>query len=58
MSNDSKLGLLAGVAAVVLIAVVYFQNGAPGTPAKQAQAKPAVVATQAAAITPVEAGGR
>lgn len=31
MTNDSKLGLLAGVAAVLLIAVVYHQKGPNAT---------------------------
>lgn len=26
MTNDSKLGLLAGVAAVIVVAVVYYQK--------------------------------
>lgn len=67
MSNDSKLGLLAGVAAVILIAVVYFQNGPQGTAAasnRQAPTKPAAAPVSAlsavapaasAANTPVEA---
>ena len=37
MSNDARLGLLAGVAAVLVVAVVYYQKG-PATPPGQAQA--------------------
>ena len=34
MANDAKLGLLAGVAGVLLVAVVYFPKPAPaGVPA-------------------------
>ena len=29
MGNDSKLGLLAGLAAVLIIAVVYYQKSPP-----------------------------
>lgn len=51
MTNDSKLGLLAGLAAVVVIAVVYFQKppeaGAAAVPAKSAAVSlsPAVIVT-------------
>ena len=38
MSNDARLGLLAGVAGVMVVAVVYYQKGVPTTPAAQAQA--------------------
>jgi hypothetical protein len=33
MASDAKVGLLAGLAAVVLVAVIYFQKypGMPGT---------------------------
>ena len=51
MTNDSKLGLLAGLAAVVVIAVVYFQKppeaGAAAVPARPAAVSlsPAVIVT-------------
>jgi hypothetical protein len=57
MSNDSKLGLLAGVATVILIAVVYFQNGLPATQAGKPSAnRDSQLPTQSVAITPVEPG--
>jgi hypothetical protein len=55
MTNDSKLGLLAGVAAVVLIAVVYYQKGA-GTlsadPPKYESGRVTIAPPQMAANTP------
>lgn len=55
MTNDSKLGLLAGVAAVVLIAVVYYQKG-PGTlsadPPKNQPGRVTIAPPQIAANTP------
>lgn len=56
MTSDSKLGLLAGVAAVVLIAVVYYQKGT-GTlsadPPKQ-PGRVTIAPPQMAANTPAE----
>lgn len=43
MPNDAKLGLLAGVAAVLVVAVVYFQKPPvppPGPPAPAAIGPP------------------
>ena len=45
MESEAKLGLLAGVAAVLAVAVVYFQKPAPGP----APADPAAVAGTTAA---------
>ena len=47
MENDAKLGMFAGVAAVIVIAVVYFQKpeAIAGDPVK-------VVATAGNATTP------
>ena len=50
MTNDSKLGLLAGLAAVVVIAVVYFQKppeAGAAAPAKSTAVSlsPAVIVT-------------
>ncbi len=45
MPNDAKLGLLAGVAAVLVVAVVYFQKPPtppPGPPAPAAIGPPAL----------------
>jgi hypothetical protein len=62
MPNDAKLGLLAGVAGVVLAAVLYFPNPAPGpspSPAGPPAAAalptaPAAVARAAPPVTPAE----
>jgi hypothetical protein len=31
MPNDAKMGMLAGVAAVIVVAVVYFQKAPPAS---------------------------
>ncbi|MBX9584831.1 MAG: hypothetical protein K2X87_31390, partial [Gemmataceae bacterium] len=53
MPNDAKLGLLAGVAGVVLAAVLYFQNPAPGPAVPPAAAT--LPATPVARVTPPRA---
>ena len=45
MSRDSKLGMLAGVLGVILIAVVYHQKAATAGP-EQVQTTPAPVKPQ------------
>lgn len=45
VDSDAKLGLLAGLAGVIVVAVVYFQKPAPtatGAPTGTALAPPAV----------------
>jgi len=68
MHNDSKLGLLAGVAGVVVAAVLAARNAAPpaaGSPSARAAAPATVRETKAnpvangpTASTPVIARGR
>ena len=53
MPTDSKLGLVAGVAAVVLAAVVYFPKPAPPTPASVPSPAPTVIPVPVPAATPV-----
>ena len=48
MANDSKLGLLAGLAAVVVVAVVYFQK--PPDAGAAAPPRPAAVSVTPAVI--------
>jgi hypothetical protein len=50
MTNDSKLGLLAGLAGVVVIAVVYYQKPAVANAAAPPQ--PAAVSLAPASMTP------
>jgi hypothetical protein len=52
MHNDSKLGLLAGVAGVI-VAAVMFSRTAPATPGTSVQAQPAAPLP---AATPTHAG--
>lgn len=52
MTKDAKLGLLAGVMGVVLIAVVYYQKGTAGPP--EAAKPPAQSAAPVPANTPVD----
>jgi len=51
MANDSKLGLLAGLAAVVVIAVVYFQK--PPEAGAAAPPRPATVGMTPAVIVTI-----
>ena len=51
MAKDAKLGLLAGVMGVVLIAVVYYQKGTAGPPEPKSQVPAAAAPVPAA--TPV-----
>ena len=53
MTNDSKLGLLAGLAAVVVIAVVYFQKPPEAGAAAAVPAKPAAVSLSPAVIVTI-----
>jgi len=56
MTNDSRLGLLTGVAAVLLIAVVYYQKGTPPVASESPKTQPAnanIGPVQIAASTPV-----
>lgn len=56
MTNDSRLGLLAGVAAVLLIAVVYYQKGTSPVatdPPKSPAVRSSIGPVQIAANTPV-----
>lgn len=56
MTNDSRLGLLTGVAAVLLIAVVYYQKGTPPVatqPPKPPAVRSNIGPVQIAANTPV-----
>jgi hypothetical protein len=60
VTNDAKLGFLAGIAGVLVVAVVYFQKGpvgvaaAPENRAAVAGAVSRPVASPAAVIGPAE----
>jgi len=61
MPNDSKLGLLAGVAGVVVAAVMLGQPASPPGPAENAKSVPVPAATPAIAkpaSTPVASRNR
>ena len=55
MTNDSKLGLLAGLAVVVVVAVVYFQKPPDAGAAAALPAKPAAVSVAPAVIVNIPA---
>ena len=55
MTNDSKLGLLAGLAAVVVVAVVYFQKPPDAGAAAALPPKPAAVSITPAVIVNIPA---
>lgn len=52
MTNDAKLGLVAGIAAVLVVAAVYFQK--PKTVAAEQRASVVIAVTPAEIVT----GGR
>ena len=56
MSSDAKLGLLAGVSAVLLIAVVYYRQpqptGSPPGPTPQPKATTALPQPPAVSVVP------
>lgn len=54
MTMDAKLGLLAGVMGVVLIAVVYYQKSTADTP--ESPKPPTHAAAPVPAATPVDPG--
>lgn len=63
MTNDAKLGMLAGIAGVLVVAVVYFQKGPAGiaaSPADKAAVAGSATAppTVAPAAVAVPAEGR
>jgi hypothetical protein len=60
MTSDAKMGLMAGVAAVVMVAVVYFPKPAAGSataavspPGDLPQSKPAAAAVAVSSAGPV-----
>ncbi len=61
MESDQKLGLLAGVAAVLVVAVVYFSKPLPAVaaePPRTAAADAAPVLPPASVGIPVRPAGR
>lgn len=52
MANDAKLGLLAGVAGVLLVAVVYFPKAPAGLAAGPASQPVAGTAAAPPGVTP------
>lgn len=55
MTKDAKLGMLAGVMGVVLIAVVYYQKNGSAPEAGTPPAQSATAAAPVPAATPVDA---